>query len=136
MGAPSRALALFYISLHITLHLCVCSVLQSCPTLSNPMDCSPPGSSAHGIFQARILEQVDISSSTGSSGPGREPVSSMCLALQVGSLPLNSKTKKKFSVSQTKCCLCHSQNPSWLYEVTIQVKMFLMVFLESDIVAD
>ena len=30
--------------------------LQSCPTLCNPMDCSPPGSSAHGIFQARVLE--------------------------------------------------------------------------------
>ena len=29
---------------------------QSCPTLSNPMDCSLPGSSAHGIFQARVLE--------------------------------------------------------------------------------
>ena len=29
---------------------------QSSPTLSNPMDCSPPGSSAHGIFQARVLE--------------------------------------------------------------------------------
>ena len=31
-------------------------VAQSCPTLSNPMDCSPPGSSIHGIFQARVLE--------------------------------------------------------------------------------
>ena len=31
-------------------------VTQSYPTLSNPMDCSPPGSSVHGIFQARILE--------------------------------------------------------------------------------
>ena len=31
-------------------------VAQSCPTLSNPMDCSPPGSSVHGIFQARALE--------------------------------------------------------------------------------
>ena len=31
-------------------------VTQSCPTLSDPMDCSPPGSSAHGIFQARVLE--------------------------------------------------------------------------------
>ena len=30
--------------------------LQSCPTLSNPMDCSLPGSSIHGIFQARVLE--------------------------------------------------------------------------------
>ena len=31
-------------------------VLQSCPTLSDPMDCSPLGSSVHGIFQARVLE--------------------------------------------------------------------------------
>ena len=31
-------------------------VAQSCPTLSNPMDCSLPGSSVHGIFQARVLE--------------------------------------------------------------------------------
>ena len=31
-------------------------VAQSCPTLSDPMDCSPPGSSDHGIFQARVLE--------------------------------------------------------------------------------
>ena len=31
-------------------------VAQSCPTLSNPMDCSPLGSSVHGIFQARVLE--------------------------------------------------------------------------------
>ena len=30
--------------------------LQSCPTLSNPMDCSLPGSSIHGIFQARVME--------------------------------------------------------------------------------
>ena len=31
-------------------------VAQSCPTLSDPMDCSPPGSSVHGIFQAKVLE--------------------------------------------------------------------------------
>ena len=31
-------------------------VAQWCPTLSDPMDCSPPGSSVHGIFQARVLE--------------------------------------------------------------------------------
>ena len=31
-------------------------VAQPCPTLSDPMDCSPPGSSVHGIFQARVLE--------------------------------------------------------------------------------
>ena len=31
-------------------------VAQSCPTLRDPMDCSPPGSTVHGIFQARVLE--------------------------------------------------------------------------------
>ena len=36
-------------------------VTQSCPTLCDPMDCSPPGSSVHGILQARILEWVAIS---------------------------------------------------------------------------
>ena len=31
-------------------------VAESCPTVSDPMDCGPPGSSVHGIFQARVLE--------------------------------------------------------------------------------
>ena len=42
---------------------------QSCPTLWDPMDCSPPGFSVHGIFQERILEWVAISFSRGSSPP-------------------------------------------------------------------
>ena len=37
-------------------------VAQSCPTVSDPMDCSPPGSSVHGIFQARVLEWGAIAS--------------------------------------------------------------------------
>ena len=44
-------------------------VTQLCPTLCNPMDCSLPGSSVHGIFQARVLEWVAISFSRGSSWP-------------------------------------------------------------------
>ena len=44
--------------------VCVCSqLLQSCLTLCEPMDCSPPGSSVHGILQARILEWIAMSSS-------------------------------------------------------------------------
>ena len=39
-------------------------VVQLCPTLSDPMDCSLPGSSIHGIFQARVLEQGAIAFST------------------------------------------------------------------------
>ena len=37
-----------------------CEVAQSCPTPSDPMDCSPPSFSVHGIFQARVLEWVAI----------------------------------------------------------------------------
>ena len=52
------------------------SVTRSCLTLCDPMDCSPPGSSVRGILQARTLEWVAISFSTGSSQPrDRTPVS-------------------------------------------------------------
>ena len=44
-------------------------VAQSCPTLSDPMDCSLPGSSIHGIFQARVLEWGAIAFSKGTRGP-------------------------------------------------------------------
>ena len=40
-------------------------VAQSCPTLSDPMDCSLPGSSVHGIFQARVLEWGAMAFSNG-----------------------------------------------------------------------
>ena len=49
--------------------MCVCLVTNSCPTLFDPMDCSPPGSSLHGILQARILAWVAIHFSKGSSQP-------------------------------------------------------------------
>ena len=55
-------------------------VAQLCLTLCDPMDCSLPGSSIHGIFQARILEWIAISFSRGSSQP-RSP------ALQADALP-------------------------------------------------
>ena len=42
-------------------------VAQLCPTLCNPVDCSPPGSSVHGILQERMLEWVAISFSMGTS---------------------------------------------------------------------
>ena len=48
-------------------HCCCCSVTLSCPALCDPMDGSPPGSSVHGIPQARILEWAAMPSSRGSS---------------------------------------------------------------------
>ena len=58
---------------------------QVCPTLCDPMDCSPPGSSVHGIFQARISECVAISSSRGSSQPrdGTRAPCISCLGRQI-----------------------------------------------------
>ena len=53
-------------------HLCwavLCLVTRSCPALCDPMDCSPLGSSVHGILQARILEWVGMPSFRGSSQP-------------------------------------------------------------------
>ena len=48
-------------------------VAQSCPTLCNPVDCSPSGSSVHGILWARILEWVAISFSRDLPDPGIKP---------------------------------------------------------------
>ena len=61
--------------------VCCCCCIQSCLTLWDPTDCSPPGCSVHGISQARILEWVAISSSRGSSRP-RDQAHISCLAVR------------------------------------------------------
>ena len=58
-----------HLSIYIYIYLYVREVAQSCPTLCDPMDCSLPGSSVHGIFQAIVLEWIAISFSNGSSQP-------------------------------------------------------------------
>ena len=60
---------------------------QSCQTLCDPLDCSLPGSSVHGILQASILEWVVISYSRGSSWPRDQTHDSCLLQWQAGSLP-------------------------------------------------
>ena len=56
-------------------------VAQSCPTLCNPIDCSPPGSSVHGILQASTLEQVAISFSKRNYRKKESEVTQSCLTL-------------------------------------------------------
>ena len=69
-------------------HACVhAKSLWLCLTLCNPMNCSPPGSSVHGILQARILEWV-VMPSRGSSRPRDRTHVSCLLGWQAGSLPL------------------------------------------------
>ena len=60
----------------------LCVHAQSCLTLCDPTDCSPPGSSVYGISKARILEWVAISSSTGSSQP-RDQTRISCIGRQI-----------------------------------------------------
>ena len=59
-----------------------CLVPKSCPTVCDPMDCSPPGSSVHGISQARILEWIAISFSRGSSQP-RDQTLISCISKRI-----------------------------------------------------
>ena len=78
--------------------MCVCVHVRSFGslhldlTLQDAMDCSPPGSSIHGILQARILQCVAMPSSRGSFWPK----SLLSSALQVGSLPLSPPGKSLF----------------------------------------
>ena len=72
-------------------------VAQSCPTLGDPMDCSCPGPSVHGMLQARILEWVAIPFSMGSSQPRDQIQRSP--ALQADSLPSEPPGKRLRQVS-------------------------------------
>ena len=75
---PTRALILVLNPSSASLWVCA-QLLQSCLTLCSPMDCSPLGSSVHGILQARILEWVATPSFIGSSQP-RDQTHVFCFA--------------------------------------------------------
>ena len=66
--------------------LCTHTVAQLCLTPCDPIDCSPPGSSVHGIFQARILEWVPFLTPGDLPDPGIEPASLVSPALAGGFL--------------------------------------------------
>ena len=69
LGMGTELVWLFYpFTIIVSMHACMrVKSLQLCPTLCDPTDCSPPGSSVHGILQARILEWVAMPFSRGSS---------------------------------------------------------------------
>ena len=68
----------------VLIHMCACVHAQLCLTLCNPLDCDPPGSSLHGILQARTLEWAAISFSKGSSQPRDQTCVSLSPALTGG----------------------------------------------------
>ena len=71
---------------------CCPLIAKSCSTLCDPLDCSPPGSSVHGISQARVLERGTIASSRGSSQPRDRTHTYASPALQADALPLSHRT--------------------------------------------
>ena len=98
---PQITDVLFFLSARFTVCVCVCVcvcvlVTQSCPTLGNPMDCSLPHSSVHGILQTRILEWVAFCFSRGPSSSGTEPRSP---TLQADSSPSEPRGKLCWIVS-------------------------------------
>ena len=76
-------------------------LLQSCSTLCSAMECNPPGSSVHGIFQARILEWVTMPPPGALPNPGIEPESLMSPELAGGFLA-TSTTLEAQILSTTK----------------------------------
>ena len=89
-----------------TLHQGMCAKsLQSCPTLCNPMDCSLPGSSVHGILQARILQWVACPPPGDLPDPGIEPVSLPSPALAGGFFTINATWEA------SPAMLLYSRNP-------------------------
>ena len=95
-------------------------VVQLCPTLCDPRDCSPPGSSVHGIFQARILEWVAFPSLGDLPDPGIEPGSP---ALQADVLPSELLGKPSSLYAYKQKHIRGYQRMRWLDGITDAMDM-------------
>ena len=116
-----------FFRLFFILDYCVYAPVQSCPTLCDPIDSSPPGSSACGILQARILEWVSISSSEDLPDPGIEPGFPVSLHWQVDCLSLVLPMKPYRWLQYIKYySLCHRVNPL-LFLYFIYSGMYLLI---------
>ena len=91
---------------------CVLFYAQSCLTLCDPMDCGPPGSSVHGLFQARILAWVAISYSRGSSRP-RGRTSSSCVSCIGRRILYHRAWGFEFLVTSWLCWCCWQLAYTW-----------------------
>ena len=111
-------------------HTCLCahSVARLCPTFGDPMNCSPPGSSVHGISQERILEWVTISSSRGSPDPGMETESFLSDALAGGVFtlePLGSPLGGYIKIQILNICIKTMSSHQYLQFLSSTTVVFL-----------
>ena len=102
-------------------------VAQSCATLCDPMDYSPPGSSVHGIFQAEILEWVAVSSSSGSFQP-KDRTHVSCASCIAGGL-FTTKAHEKPSFLVITCDLFETmKNNIWSPSISFANFMYRFSF--------
>ena len=112
-------------------------VAQLCPSFCKPVDCSPPGSSIHGLLQARILEWVAISFSRESSQPGIEPTSPAMQADALTSEPLGmSLPLPKYEIKSIKnftiaLVVTMENTTSLIYQVHRKDRLNMSFNLES-----
>ena len=94
-----------YIYVYTAICACVLKLLQSCPTLCDNLDCSSPGSSFHGILQARILE-LPCPPPGDLPNVGIKPTSLMSPALAGGFLTTSTTWEAPCTYIYTYVCMC------------------------------
>ena len=109
----------------------LCSVTQWCPTLCDPIDYSSPGSSVHGIFQARILEKVAISSSRGSPQP-RDRTHASCVSCIDRQILYQLHHLRKWSIITVSSFLEHRGRTSGLLRQKARSVHWVLTMPESQ----
>ena len=130
-GPPGKFSQVFCYCVHAKL-------LQSCLTLCDPINCSPPGSSVHGILQARMLEWVALPSSRGFSQP-RGPTHSSWSSCIGGRFIITAEPVGKPVPLLTRCYTCFniyianpSNHPSTHPNFTFQSKLQTFVYFPQS----
>ena len=104
-------------------------VAQLCPTLSDPMDCSLPGSSIHGIFQARVLEWGAIAFSNVYTKKNSNKLKFLYVNHYLPQVTLHFKFNLGFNFLIT--CTDVASNPRWLNKVYMFSTVPLVILMHS-----
>ena len=112
--------------------VCVpCLVAQSCPTLCDPMDCSPAGSFVHGILQARILDWIAFPFSRGSPQPGdRTQVSRIASGFFTMWATREAQIKKQLGLPRGDIILNLDSSLTWSVEMYFTIGLECLMFLQ------